>query len=94
MNAIERAQLLPPSLPPVGLNRAQAAALIGISPTLFDKCEAAGLLPAPHVIFGRMVYDRDEVIAAFRNTPKKAGANSAAGDLDGPEHQGNPWNDE
>lgn len=94
MNAAQRTQLLPASLPPVGINRDQAAALIGISPTLFDKCEAAGMLPAPHAIFGRLVYDRDEVIAAFRNTPRKAGVNSAGLDLDAPQVQGNPWDDE
>lgn len=94
MNAIQRAQLLPPSLAPVGLNREQAAALIGISPSLYEKGERAGVLPAPHVIFGRLVYDREEVIAAFRATPKKAGVNDTGDGLDGPDHQGNPWNDD
>lgn len=88
MRAAQRAEVLPPSLPPVGISREQAAALIGISTTLFDKCVAAGKIPPPRVIFGRLVYDRDEVIEAFRAMPRK---HEEASVLDAATSEGNPW---
>ncbi len=34
---VDRAELLPPSLPPRGLSRVQSAFYVGNSPTLFDE---------------------------------------------------------
>jgi predicted DNA-binding transcriptional regulator AlpA len=68
-----RAEVLPTSLPPIGINREQAAAFIGISPSLYDKCVERGTMPGPRMIGGRAVYDVEEVIKAFRSIPHRAG---------------------
>lgn len=43
----QRVSPLPPSLPPRGLSRAQAAAYIGVSPSLFDEMVQDGRMPKP-----------------------------------------------
>lgn len=69
---------LPLSLPPRGLNRVQAAAYIGVSPSLFDRMIADGVMPKPKRIWGRVVWDRlriDEAFTAIPNdddTPRKS----------------------
>jgi predicted DNA-binding transcriptional regulator AlpA len=60
--------VLPPSLPPRGLSRVQAAAYVGISPTLFDEMVTDGRMPKPVRINARTVWDRvrlDEAFAAL-----------------------------
>jgi predicted DNA-binding transcriptional regulator AlpA len=42
-----RLDVLSTSLPPRGLSRVQAAAYVGISPTLFDEMVADGRMPKP-----------------------------------------------
>ncbi|WP_312038580.1 hypothetical protein [Rhizobium binae] len=86
----QRMEILPSSLPPIGISREQAAALIGIGPTLYDRCVAAGTMPGPRVIGGRLVYDVEEVIRAFRSLPHKG---QAAGDLDDEPVAGNAFDD-
>jgi hypothetical protein len=88
VRAAQRAEVLPFSLPPVGINREQAAALIGISVALYDKCERAGTMPAPRVISGRLVYDVEEVIKAFRQIPHRT---ENVETVDDNEDSGNPW---
>lgn len=61
----ERADVLPPSLPPRGLSRVQAAAYIGVSPTLFDEMVKDGRMPQPKRINARSVWDRLELDEAF-----------------------------
>ena len=61
-------------LPPRGLNRSQAAAYVGISPTQFDKMVIAGDMPGPRKIGKRRVWDRIELDQAFEDLPR-AGAN-------------------
>lgn len=63
-----RDDVLPSSLPPRGLSRVQAAAYIGISPTLFDTMVADGRMPKPIRINARTIWDRvslDEAFAAL-----------------------------
>lgn len=84
-----RSEVLPSSLPPIGISREQAAALVGIGATLYDKCVEAGTMPGPRMIFGRLVYDVEEVIRAFRALPHKAGK----GDLDDEPVAGNAFDD-
>ena len=43
----KRAPALPPHLPARGLSRTQAAAYIGLSPSLFDMMVADGRTPGP-----------------------------------------------
>ncbi len=70
---------LPPSLPPRGLSRVQAAAYIGVSPTLFDQMVEDGRMPPPTRINARTIWDRRKVDAAFSAL--------SADDL-------NPWDEE
>ncbi|MBC7907000.1 MAG: hypothetical protein H7Y60_09685 [Rhodospirillaceae bacterium] len=70
---------LPPSLPPRGLSRVQAAAYIGVSASLFDQMVADGRMPKPTRISSRTIWDRRKVDAAFSAL--------SADDL-------NPWDEE
>ena len=88
MNATQRTSVLPPTLPPIGINLEQAAAFVGIGVPLFNKMIAAGTMPAPRVAGGRLVYDVQEVIEAFRRLPHK---NEDAAPLDEAGGSGNPW---
>lgn len=60
-----RADILPPSLPPRGLSRGQAAAYIGVSASLFDVLVKDGRMPAAKRINGRTVWDRRRLDEAF-----------------------------
>jgi predicted DNA-binding transcriptional regulator AlpA len=60
-----RDDVLPPSLPPRGLSRVQAAAYVGVSPTLFDEMVADGRMPKPVRINARTVWDRVKLDEAF-----------------------------
>ena len=61
--------VLPQSLAPRGLSREQAAAYVGISPSLFDILVKDGRMPAPKRINARTVWDRLELDAAFAALP-------------------------
>ena len=61
--------VLPLSLPPRGLSREQAAAYIGVSPSLFDILVKDGRMPAPKRINSRAVWDRLSLDAAFAALP-------------------------
>lgn len=76
---------LPPSLPPIGVNREQAAALIGISTTIFDRLIADGLMPDSRLIYSRRVWDVSEIVEAFRAIPHRStqGATKSS--------ESNPW---
>lgn len=60
-----RDDVLPSSLPPRGLSRAQAAAYVGISPSLFDLMVKDGRMPKAVRINGRTVWDRLKLDLAF-----------------------------
>lgn len=95
MKKAERLHVLPPSLPPFGVDRVQAAALLGIGETLFDQCVENGSLPQPRVIGGRNVYDVSELHDAFKRMPHRAGRtiqNVSAG-IDGAASGGFTWED-
>jgi predicted DNA-binding transcriptional regulator AlpA len=59
------ASCLPPSLPPRGLSRVQAAEYIGVGVTKFDEMVGDGRMPKPKRIDGRVVWDRIKLDAAF-----------------------------
>ena len=65
-----RTSVLPVSLPPRGLSRAQAAEYIGVSTTKFDEMIADGRMPPPKRIDARVVWDRVKVDAAFSALPE------------------------
>ncbi|MGC2223368.1 MAG: hypothetical protein WA624_13910 [Methylocella sp.] len=71
----KRASVLPPSLPPRGLSRTEAAAYIGVSPTLFDAMVADGRMPRPKRINARTVWDRLKLDAAFDALPDEGDKN-------------------
>jgi hypothetical protein len=57
--------ILPLSLPPRGLSRVEAAAYIGISPSLFDMLVKDGRMPSPKRINTRVVWGKLKLDAAF-----------------------------
>lgn len=61
--------VLPQSLAPRGLSREQAAAYVGISPSLFDMLVKDGRMPGPRHINARAVWDRLQLDAAFAALP-------------------------
>ena len=64
------AQLTDPyAFPPRGLDRAQAARWVGVGTTKFDELVAAGNMPKPKRIGGRVVWDRYQVDLAFNDLP-------------------------
>jgi predicted DNA-binding transcriptional regulator AlpA len=56
---------LPLSLPPRGLSREQAAAYVGVSPSLFDTLIKDRRMPGPKRINSRVVWDRLRLDLAF-----------------------------
>ena len=56
---------LPLSLPPRGLSREEAAAYIGVSPSLFDILVKDGRMPGPKRINSRVIWDRLKLDVAF-----------------------------
>jgi hypothetical protein len=77
---------LPVSLLPFGVNREQAAAVIGVSPTTFDQMVADGRMPQPRVPSKkRYVWDLEELGEAFRRLPHRDDQ------VDGESRKDNPW---
>jgi excisionase family DNA binding protein len=54
-----------------GLPEIEAAASVGISQTKFRELVAAGTMPSPRIVGGKLVYDVDELQAAFKNMPHR-----------------------
>jgi excisionase family DNA binding protein len=73
--------VLPPSIPPRGLSRQQAAEYIGVSATKFDEMVKDGRMPKPKQIDGRIVWDRVLLDEAFE----------ALEDADAPTVPKNEW---
>ncbi len=71
--------ILPASLPPRGLSRAQSAAYVGIGATKFDELVRDGRMPQPKQIDERKVWDRHQLNEAFSALPG-GGQESDAGD--------------
>jgi predicted DNA-binding transcriptional regulator AlpA len=61
--------VLPPSLPPRGLSRVEAAAYVGVSPTLFDRMVSERKMPPAKRIGARTVWDRLKLDSAFAALP-------------------------
>ncbi|SHK13804.1 hypothetical protein SAMN02745194_04268 [Roseomonas rosea] len=62
---------LPPGVLPFAVSRTQAAALLGISPSFFDTLVTDARMPAPFEIGGRVLWDPEELRAAFRAMPRR-----------------------
>jgi predicted DNA-binding transcriptional regulator AlpA len=78
MNTMKRGSesLLPLSLPPRGLSREQAAAYIGVSPSLFDMLIKDCRMPGPKRINSRVVWDRLKLDVAFEALADTDGGNA------------------
>lgn len=72
---ISRADILPVSCPPRGLSRVEAAAYVGISPSLFDEMVKAGEAPKSIKFRGRVVWDRLKLDLMFVETEHADGRN-------------------
>jgi hypothetical protein len=70
-----RIDILPLSLPPRGLSRVEAAAYVGVLPTLFDVLVRDGRMPLPKRLNTRTVWDRIKLDAAFEALPDGDGDN-------------------
>lgn len=79
------AALLPGSLPPIGIDRVQAAEYVGVGVTLFDRMVSEGLMPEPRIVRKRLVWDVEELARAFRMLPHRAERVDPAG------NEANPW---
>jgi hypothetical protein len=81
---IRRAEVLPTSLPPRGLDRCESAAYVGVSPTKFDEMVKDGRMPRPKRIDARVVWDRHKLDVKFDNLPDDdpaiGGMSAGAGD--------------
>lgn len=74
LDLTQRRDVLPSSLAPRGLCRVEAAAYIGVSPSLFDQMVSDGRMPAPKLINSRTVWDRHRLDIAFEGLPDRDGA--------------------
>lgn len=70
-----RRSALPPSLPPRGLCREEAAEFIGVSASTFDLLVKDGTMPMPKKIRSRSVWDRLRLEKAFDALPGDDEAN-------------------
>lgn len=64
-----RGDALPRNLPPRGLSRPEAAAYIGVSPSLFDMMVRDGRMPRPKSINSRTIWDIRQIDKAFTALP-------------------------
>lgn len=78
MTRAARLAALPPSLPPIGLSRVEAATYIGVSPSKFDQLVGDGRMPRPKLIDGRNVWHRPALDAAFLALPDDLADGAAA----------------
>lgn len=88
MKHVKPSSILPDSLAPVGVNREQAAALVGISASLFDRLVHDRLMPDARMAYGRLIWDVQEVVSAFRALPHRSET------VDAGAKSGNPWDDD
>lgn len=81
---------LPSTLAPFGVNREQAAELMGIGVTLFDALVEQGRAPQPRQIGKRNVFDVEELRRSFAQLPHRTDSRTLP-ELDNPALSSNPW---
>lgn len=69
MTTARRQTVLPPSLPPIGLSREEAAAYVGLGCTKFDALVKDGRMPRPKRVDGRLIWHRPQLDQAFAALP-------------------------
>ena len=75
-----RERLARAGVEPLGLDRLEAAAFIGVSETLFLSLVADGRMPQPRRINTREVWSRLELARAFEDLPRAAPAATTVSD--------------
>jgi predicted DNA-binding transcriptional regulator AlpA len=73
--------LLPDGCMPRGLSRPEAAAYVGVSPTLFDKAVAEAKMPKPFRLYGRVLWDIRKLDAAITALDTEDGADDPWGKM-------------
>src|SRR5262249_4526743 len=68
-DTIRPTRMLPVSLPPRGLSRPEAAAYVGVSPSLFDAMVKHGPIHHPKGINSRILWDRVRLDESFEALP-------------------------
>lgn len=79
--AAPKGDILPRSLAPRGLSRAEAAAYVGVSPSMFDIMVADGRMPAPKRVNARTIWDLRMLDHAFDALPDEGGRNDPWGNV-------------
>lgn len=69
LSKMSKPSKLPANLPPRGLAREEAAAYVGVSPSLFDEMVKDGRMPKPKRINCRTVWDIRQIDKAFDKLP-------------------------
>lgn len=67
--AAQRRHALPPSCPPRGLSREEAAQYVGVSPSKFSELVKERIMPRPKKVGGRVIWDRHQLDSAFSALP-------------------------
>jgi hypothetical protein len=78
---MSRESPLPPTLAPLGLNRVQAAAYVGVSPSLFDEMVNDGRMPVARRANTRKLWLLDELRGAAFGLPADSEAKSESADF-------------
>ena len=65
---------------PIALSAEEAATFLGISQGTFLTAVDKKLFPEGHQLLGRVLWDGDELIAAFKRLPRRGGATEDAED--------------
>jgi predicted DNA-binding transcriptional regulator AlpA len=79
---VERASPLPPNLPPRCLRRTEAAAYIGVSPSLFDQMIYKGVMPKPLRFGERVFWDRHAIDRAVDEMAARTSPEAASNEWD------------
>jgi len=69
-----RYDALPPGVLPFAVSRETSAALVGISPSKFEELVNDGRMPQPRALDGRVLWDVEELRAAWRALPRRGEA--------------------
>jgi excisionase family DNA binding protein len=69
-----------------GLSESEAAVYLSLSPTKFRQMVADGRMPQPRMVDGRLIYDIEDLDAAFKELPRRG---DAAAEFD----RGDSWHD-
>ncbi len=69
---------------PIGLSAEESGAYLGISANTFKSAVDKGLLPGPHELLGRLLWDAEELKSAFRGLPRRqtSSENLSSGEVD------------